>query len=62
MCKELFKLARAAQPAERPVSGSKFLQWYFFGVAAFWMYFRLVYRPCPAALLVGVPSGVGGLA
>lgn len=58
MVKELFKLARHAQ-AERKLPGFRAQQWYFFFVAAFWMYIRwaiqgragLVRRTpeCPAA-------------
>lgn len=48
MCRELFKLARDGQqqhqrrPRPRPKSvlGTRFQQWSFFAVAAFWMYLR----------------------
>ncbi|KAL4435606.1 hypothetical protein ABPG77_002569 [Micractinium sp. CCAP 211/92] len=41
MVKELFKLARHAQ-AERKLPGFRAQQWYFFFVAAFWMYIRFI--------------------
>jgi hypothetical protein len=50
MCRELFKLARDGQqqqqhhrrPRPRPsaVLGTRFQQWSFFCIAAFWMYLR----------------------
>lgn len=44
MCRELFALARAARAGERAPPGGELPtavgEWYFFGVAAFWMYFR----------------------
>ena len=44
MCRELFALARAARAGERAPPGGDLPtavgEWYFFGVAAFWMYFR----------------------
>jgi hypothetical protein len=42
MCKELFKFARAAQRPDKPLLGTKSMQWYFFYVAAFWIYLRQV--------------------
>ncbi|KAK9823657.1 hypothetical protein WJX72_004460 [[Myrmecia] bisecta] len=43
MVSELFKLANAQRHRERrPVKKFTRLQWYFFGVAAFWMYLRFV--------------------
>jgi hypothetical protein len=39
MVKELFTLARRAQ-AERRLPGFRAQQWFFFGVAAFWVYIR----------------------
>ena len=46
MCRELFKVARAGQLRQqqrqrrKPAIGVRFQQWYFFFVAAFWMYLR----------------------
>ncbi len=47
MCRELFKLAREGQqwrqqraPKPRLVTGTRFQQWSFFLVAAFWLYLR----------------------
>jgi len=39
MVKELFTLARHAQ-AERKLPGFRAQQWFFFMVAAFWVYIR----------------------
>lgn len=39
MVRELFALARVAQQ-ERKLPGFRAQQWYFFFVAAFWMYIR----------------------
>ena len=39
MVKEVFKLARHAQ-AERKLPGFRAQQWYYFFVAAFWVYIR----------------------
>ena len=41
MVGELFVLAEKSQKDSKKPSGQgRFLQWYFFLVAAFWMYFR----------------------
>lgn len=41
MCRELFALAEKSQKQQpKPAGQGRFQQWYFFMVAAFWMYFR----------------------
>lgn len=47
MCRELFKLARDGQQSQRrqrprptAILGTRFQQWSFFCIAAFWMYLR----------------------
>lgn len=41
MVRELFKLAEESQKQQQKPSGQgRLQQWYFFSVAAFWMYFR----------------------
>jgi hypothetical protein len=49
MVKEVFKLARHAQ-AERKLPGFRAQQWYYFFVAAFWVYIRC------ALLIVLLPA------
>jgi hypothetical protein len=41
MVKELFRLARVAQQ-DRKLPGFRLQQWYFFAVAAFYLYLRCV--------------------
>ena len=43
MVRELFALARVAQQ-DRKIPGFRAQQWYFFFVAAFWMYIRQAYE------------------
>ena len=41
MVRELFKLAEKSQREQtKPAGHGRLQQWYFFMVAAFWMYFR----------------------
>ncbi len=43
MVRELFKLAEKSQKQQqKPAGQGRLQQWYFFSVAAFWMYFRRV--------------------
>ena len=49
MVGELFVLAEKSQKDSKKPSGQgRFLQWYFFLVAAFWMYFRSLPSPSPS--------------
>ena len=52
MVKEVFKLARHAQ-AERKLPGFRAQQWYYFFVAAFWVYIRCA-RCCTAGVMLPV--------
>jgi hypothetical protein len=46
MVRELFVLAEASQKQQQKPSGQgRLQQWYFFSVAAFWMYFRCTLLP-----------------
>jgi hypothetical protein len=57
MVRELFKLAEKSQKEQtKPAGHGRLQQWYFFMVAAFWMYFRhdpmhslLVYKAAPGS-------------
>ena len=45
MVRELFKLAEESQKQQqKPTGQGRLQQWYFFSVAACWMYFRWVLR------------------
>ena len=56
MVSELFKLAEKSQKQQqKPVGQGRLQQWYFFSVAAFWMYFRRAH-PCCSRFAV-VPFG-----
>jgi hypothetical protein len=59
MCRELFALAEKSQKQQvKPAGQGRFLQWYFFTVAAFWMYFRFVPAMTPASSYI--PAHVPG--
>lgn len=52
MVRELFKLAeRSQQQQTKPAGQGRLQQWYFFMVAAFWMYFRQAHLWLDTALL-----------
>ena len=60
MVKELFALADAAGPPRAP-RGSR-LRWYIFGVAAFWLYARLVRRQLAEEVAAAASGGAAAAA
>lgn len=53
MVNELFKLAEKSQKEQtKPAGQGRLQQWYFFMVAAFWMYFRHAHQAHPRKSMV----------